>query len=133
MTATESDLRGEVALAIMALLTWAAFHGGATSLLDGTVDRWLCAGRPDDPGIGRALVKLRSQLALYLEQGGHVPEWFPASLLKAIGEPWCAGDLATKGRASDARTDALPAHSPARIARKGAVLRGQSAPNGAEK
>jgi hypothetical protein len=29
MTAAESDLRGEVALAIMAYLAWAEFHGGA--------------------------------------------------------------------------------------------------------
>jgi hypothetical protein len=101
MTAAESDLRGEVALAIMAYLTWAQFHGGATPLLDGTVDRWLCAGKPDDPGIGRALVKLRSQLARYVDHGGHVPEWFPASLLKAIGEPWYAGDLTKEEPLSD--------------------------------
>ena len=87
MTAAESDLRGEVALAIMALLTWAQFHGGATPLLDGTVDRWLCAGRPYDSQISRSLVKLRSQLARYVGHGGHVPEWFPKSLLEALKEP----------------------------------------------
>lgn len=64
--ATEFDLHGEVALAIMAYFTWAAFHGGATPLLDGTVDRWLTVQRPDDPGISRALVKLRSMLARYV-------------------------------------------------------------------
>jgi hypothetical protein len=124
MNAAESDLRGEVALAIMAYLTWAEFHGGATPLLDGTVDRWLCAGKPDDPGIGRALVKLRSQLARYVDHGGHVPEWFPASLLKAIGEPWCPRDLAKEEPFSDRLTDALPARPPTGNARKGAVLRG---------
>ena len=98
MNAAEADLRGEVALAIMACLTWAEFHGGATPLLDGTVDRWLTVGKPDDPGIGRALAKLRSMLARYVGSGGQAPEWFPASLLKAIGEPWCAGDRAMEAR-----------------------------------
>jgi hypothetical protein len=92
--AAESDLRDEVALAILAYLTWAEFHGGATPLLDGTVDRWLTSGKPDDSQISRSLVKLRSQLARYVDHGGQVPEWFPASLLKALGEPWCVHDLA---------------------------------------
>lgn len=88
----ESDLHGEVALAIMVFLTFAEFHGGAAPLLDGTVDRWLCAGKPDDPQIARCLLKLRCQLARYLGGGGHVPAWFPASLLKALGEPCCASE-----------------------------------------
>jgi hypothetical protein len=92
-TMSDSDLRGEVALAIMAFLTFAEFHGGAAPLLDGTIDRWLTAGRPDDPGISRALVKLRSMLARHIDRGGHVPEWVPASLLEAIGEPWCSRDV----------------------------------------
>lgn len=58
-------LGGEVALAIMAYLTWAEFHGGATPLLDGTVDRWLCAGRPYDPQIARALTNTRNALGRY--------------------------------------------------------------------
>jgi hypothetical protein len=90
----ESDLRGEVALAIMAYLTWAQFHGGATALLDGTVDRWLTTGKPADPQISRSLVKLRSMLARFIGNGGAVPSWFPPKLLEAIGEPWCSHDLA---------------------------------------
>jgi len=93
MTAAEQDLCGEVALAVMAYLTWAQFHGGATRLLDGTVDRWLTSGKPDDPQISRSLVKLRSMLARYVDRGGHVPEWFPPKLLEAIGTPWCAAEL----------------------------------------
>jgi hypothetical protein len=94
----ESDLRGETALAIMAYLTWSQFHGGATPLLDGTVDRWICAGRPADPQIARSLVKLRSMLAYFIDHGGAVPSWFPPSLLEAIGTPWCAADLATNSQ-----------------------------------
>lgn len=84
MTAAEYDLRGEVALTIMALLTWAQFHGGATSLLDGTVDRWLCAGRPHDPQIARALTNTRAALARFVAHGGKVPEWIPAPLVALI-------------------------------------------------
>jgi hypothetical protein len=83
-SATEQDLRGEVALAVMAYLTWAQFHGGATPLLDGTVDRWLCAGRPYDSQIARALTNTRTALNRYLSRGGRVPEWIPASLVQAI-------------------------------------------------
>jgi len=90
VNAAEQDLRGEVALAIMAFLTFAEFHGGAAPLLDGTVSRWLTAGKPDDPQIAHALVKLRRQLARYAQHGGHVPEWFPKSLLAALGEAWPA-------------------------------------------
>lgn len=84
MNAAEADLRGEVALVVMALLTWAQFHGGATSLLDGTVDRWLCAGRPCDPQIARALTNTRTALARYLACGGRVPQWLPVSLIALI-------------------------------------------------
>jgi hypothetical protein len=84
--ALESDLRGETCLAVLAFLTWAQFHGGATPLLDGTVDRWLCAGRPYDPQIARALTNTRRALARYLEHAGHSPEWVPTSLLEAINE-----------------------------------------------
>ena len=87
MTAVESDLRGEVALAIMAYLTWAQFHGGAAPLLDGTVGRWLCAGRPYDPQIARALTNTQRALARYMGHGGRAPEWLPASLLEALKEP----------------------------------------------
>ena len=84
MNAAESDLRGEVALAIMAFLTWAEFHGGAGTLLDGTVDRWLCAARPYDPQIARALANTRAALARYLARSGRAPEWLPASLAALI-------------------------------------------------
>jgi hypothetical protein len=95
MTAAESDLRGEVALAILAWLAWSDSHCDASKMLDGSIASWLTAGKPADPGISRALVKLRSHIARYVDHGGHVPEWIPASLLKAIGEPWCAAELAT--------------------------------------
>jgi hypothetical protein len=84
--ALESDLRGETCLAVLAFLTWAQFHGGATPLLDGTVDRWLGAGRPYDPQIARVLTNTRRALARYLEHAGRSPEWVPASLLEAINE-----------------------------------------------
>ena len=87
MNAAESDLRGEVALAILAYLAWAEAHGGTKLLLDGSVSKWLTTGRPDDPGISRALVKLRSQLARYIDHDGQVPNWLPASLLEALKEP----------------------------------------------
>ena len=87
MTTAETDLHGEIALAIMAFLTWAQFHGGATRLLDGTVDRWLCAGRPYDPQIARALTNTRAALARYLVRGGRLPEWLPTSLVEALKEP----------------------------------------------
>ena len=92
--ALEQDLRGDTALAILAYLAWSDAHGGTKQLLDGSVAAWLTSGKPDDPQISRSLVKLRSQLARHVDHGGHVPEWFPASLLKALGEPWCVHDLA---------------------------------------
>lgn len=126
----ESDLRGEVALAIMAYLTWAQFHGGETVLLDGTVDRWLCAGKPDDPQISKSLVKLRLMLARYVNRGGHVPEWVPKSLLAALGEPWCARDLAPS---SAPQSDALPACSPTVNAQPSTAHSGHSATNSSPK
>jgi len=126
MTALEQDLRGEVALAIMAMLAWSEAHGGTQMLLDGSVSKWLTSGKPDDPGIGRALVKLRSQLGRFVGSGGHVPPWFPASLLKALGEPCCARDLAPS---SATETDALSAPSPSENPRRQAVDGGHFAPN----
>jgi hypothetical protein len=90
--ALEQDLRGDTALAILAYLAWADSHCDARKMLDGSISAWLTAGKPDDPQISRSLVKLRSQLACYVDHGGAVPSWFPSSLLKAIGEPWCAAD-----------------------------------------
>ena len=84
MNAAESDLRGEVALAIMAFLTWAEFHGGAGTLLDGSVSRWLTVCRPADPGIARALTNTRRALARYIARGGRVPAWVPPSLAALI-------------------------------------------------
>ena len=92
----ESDLRGDTSLAILAYLAWSDAHCDARKMLDGSVAAWLTSGRPDDPQISRSLVKLRSQLARYVDRGGHAPEWFPRSLLKALGEPWCAAELALK-------------------------------------
>lgn len=76
----ESDLRGEVALAIMALLTWAEFHGGRTALIDGTVERFITAGKPADSQVSRAIEHTRRALARYLERGGITPAWFPKSI-----------------------------------------------------
>jgi len=123
--ALEQDLRGETCIAILAYLAWAEAHTDASKMLDGSIAAWLMAGKPDDPGIGRALVKLRSQLAHYIAHGGHVPEWFPASLLKC-----CARDLAPS---SATRTDALPASPPTENAQKRAAVSGHSAPNPSQK
>ena len=92
--ALEQDLRGDTALAILAYLAWSDGHSDARKMLDGSIAAWLTAGRPDDPQILRSLVKLRGHLARYIDRSGHVPQWFPASLLKALGKPWCEGDLA---------------------------------------
>jgi len=90
----ENDLRGEVALAILAWLAWSDSHCDARRMLDGSIAAWLTAGKPDDSQISRSLVKLRSMLARFIDHGGAVPSWFPPSLLKAINTPWCAHDLA---------------------------------------
>jgi hypothetical protein len=111
MNAAEQDLRGDTTLAILAYLAWSDGHCDARRMLDGSIAAWLTAGRPDDPGIARALKKLRSQLAQFVAHGGHVPSWFPASLLKAIGEPCCARDL-TPSSATQAETP--PTRSPSR-------------------
>lgn len=94
MSAAESDLRGDTALAILAFLAYSDAHCDARKMLDGSIAAWLTAGKPDDSQISRSLVKLSTQLARYVDRGGRVPEWFPKSLLAALGEPWCEGDLA---------------------------------------
>jgi hypothetical protein len=129
MNAAESDLRGEVALAILAYLAWSDAHSDASKMLDGSIAAWLTAGKPDDPGIARALLKLRSMLARYVDRGGRVPEWFPASLLKALGEPCCARDLAAKAPVEAHRTDALSAPSPSENPQKQSADTGHSGPN----
>jgi hypothetical protein len=91
--ALEQDLRGDTALAILAYLAWSDAHGGTKQLLDGSVAAWLTSGKPDDPQISRSLTKLRTQLARYVAQGGHVPGWFPPKLLEALGEPRCADEI----------------------------------------
>ncbi len=48
-TVNDSDLRGEVALAILAYLAWADGHCDARKMLDGSIAAWLTAGKPDDP------------------------------------------------------------------------------------
>ena len=89
----EQDLRGDTCLAILGFLAWADAHGRVGMVLDGSVAAWLADGKPEDRQLRHACLKLRSQLARYVDRGGHVPEWFPASLLKAIGEPWCADEI----------------------------------------
>jgi hypothetical protein len=64
--ALEQDLHGEVAICLAALLTWAEFHGGRTALIDGTISRFVCAGRPHDHGIDRAITTTSRALARYL-------------------------------------------------------------------
>jgi hypothetical protein len=100
MTAAESDLRGEVALAIMALMTWAEFHGGLSPLIDGTVERFINAGKPD-AGISRAITNTRRAIARYLEHGGRAPEWLPASVLTLLKEP-----------VANPQFDSLPTNAP---------------------
>jgi hypothetical protein len=86
MNAAETDLRGEVALAIMALMTWAEFHGGLSPLIDGTVERFINAGKPD-AGISRAITNTRRAIARYLEHGGRTPAWVPVSVANLLKEP----------------------------------------------
>jgi hypothetical protein len=87
MSADEQDLRGEVALTLMALMSWAEmFRGGCRMLLDGSVAAWLEAGRPSDPQFARALTNTRRALARYVAHGGQVPVWVPASLLSLLKE-----------------------------------------------
>jgi hypothetical protein len=82
--AIEQDLRGETCLAILALLTWAEFHGGRTALIDDTIERFVTVGCPADHGITRALANTKRALARYLAGGCHVPAWMPAKLLETI-------------------------------------------------
>jgi hypothetical protein len=117
MNAAEQDLRGEICLAILAFLAFAEFHGGAAPLLDGTIDRWLCAGKPADPQIARALRNTRRVLNHYIASGGRIPAWVPASLLAALKEP-----------SSAYMTDALPPGSPSGNTQPSAIASGQSRP-----
>ncbi|MGD0836916.1 MAG: hypothetical protein ABSB49_09775 [Polyangia bacterium] len=89
----EADLRGEVALALMALLTWAEFHGARAPEIGITIEKFLALGKPDT-GISRAIAKVRSLLGRYLAHGGTAPEWLPPSVLALL---------------SDTTSDALPA------------------------
>jgi len=93
MSAAEQDLRGDTAIAIMALLTWAEFHGGRTALIDGTIERFVTAGGDRDPQISRALANAKSSLARYLQHQKAPPKWLPASVLALINEPWCAAEV----------------------------------------
>jgi hypothetical protein len=77
----EQDLRGDVAVCLMALISWAERTGGLTPLIDGTVERFLCSGRPCDPGISQAIDRARLSLGKYIANGGNVPSWLPASVL----------------------------------------------------
>lgn len=122
----ESDLRGETAVCLMALMTWAEFHGGRTALIDGTIERFVTAGKPADPQITRAITNTRSALARYLERNGTAPAWLPASVLELINTPWCAADSAPS---SAPRTDSLPTCSPTESTRNAAPLRGCTAAN----
>jgi hypothetical protein len=104
-TVVESDLRGDVAIAIMAFLSFAEmYRGGARVVLDGAIADWITIGKPADPQISRALLKLRSMLARYVDRGG-VPSWFPPSLLAALGEPWCAAELAPTAQSNLPKTE----------------------------
>ena len=106
MNAAESDLRSDTCIAVMALMTWAEFHGGRDALIGNTIERFVAAGGPDDPGITRALVKVRSHIARYIEQGGAVPSWFPPSLLALIRDSsWCEPELP---RSPAPKVDATP-------------------------
>jgi hypothetical protein len=84
VTAAEQDLRGDTALAVMALLTWAEFHGGRTVLIDGTIERFITTGGPPDPQVSRALANTRRALSRYLEHGNAAPAWLPHSILTLI-------------------------------------------------
>ena len=85
--AAESDLRGEVALCLMALFVWAEFHGGLDPWIDRTVERFITAGQPADAGITRAIANTRRALARHLDNGGRVPAWLPASVLALLQGP----------------------------------------------
>ena len=84
--AADADLRGEVALCLMALLTWGESHGGLTPLIDGTVARFIAAPGPADPAITRAIDHTRAALARYVATGAAVPAWLPPSVLALLTE-----------------------------------------------
>jgi len=87
MTAFEEDLRGETALCLMALFCWIEHHGGRTVLIDGTIERFITAGKPHDPQISRAITNTRRALARHLQHGGHAPAWLPESIISLLKEP----------------------------------------------
>ena len=117
MTAAEQDLHGQVAICLMALLSWAEFHGGRTALIDDTISRFVCAGRPHDAGIDRAFSHTRIALARYLEHCARPPAWLPPSVLALLKAPVEAH-----------RSDALSAPSPSENPQKQAANGGHSAP-----
>ena len=84
--ALESDLHGQVAICLMALLSWAEFHGGRTALIDGTVERFVTAGKPADPQISRAIEHTSRALARYLERNTAAPAWLPPTILALLQE-----------------------------------------------
>jgi hypothetical protein len=92
MSEAEQDLRSDVAVCLMALFSWVEFHGGRTVLIDDTIARFICAGRPADTGITRAFGNARSSLARYLQHQKAPPSWLPASVLALINTPWCAAE-----------------------------------------
>ncbi len=105
----EQDLRGQVAICLMALFCWVEHHGGRTVLIDGTVERFIAASGTCDPQISRAIRNTRSVLARYLASGAAVPSWLPPSILELLQEPWCARDLAPS---SETSSNDLPNRSP---------------------
>jgi hypothetical protein len=57
---------------------------GDTEAFFEAAEGWLCAGRPHDPQIARALTNTRAALARFVAHGGEVPEWIPPSLVALI-------------------------------------------------
>jgi hypothetical protein len=89
--ALEQDLHGEVAVCLAALFSWAEFHGGRTALIDGTISRFICAGRPHDHGIDRAIEHTRRALTRHLERNNAAPAWLPQSIITLITADNSAG------------------------------------------
>ena len=107
MTAAEQDLRGDVAICLMALFSWVEFHGGRTVLIDDTIERFITAGGSADLSITRAIGTARSSLARYLQFQKVPPAWLPASVLAIINTPWCASEVQAQ---VDPKVDATPAN-----------------------
>jgi len=106
MKASESDLRGETALCLMALMSWIEFHGGRTALIDDTVERFVTAAQPADPAITRAITNTRQALARYLATGAAVPRWLPPSVLALLKEP--STDMKSAAIASAPPSESTP-------------------------